>query len=273
MRIHWSDTRLEEPWADALADEDLSTAFEWLPGRFCLFYQPEQDLQSGALAACEALLRWWHPEYGMLQPDASLRGTRWTDRIAEIEAWAVRTAFQQASRWSREVGPIQVAVNVSQHLLESERFLPLIDEAVDAAAVDPRHLAIDVPIGALAMEPLRLAAVTDGIVERGLDVIIDGVGEAAEHYAFERVDAAVWKIDLWARARRRPGVHPSVTAALARAHDAGVVTVAKAVEDAETLAAVGDLGFDRAFGHAVSPAVTPSAMEALLRRPRRDALG
>ena len=122
----------------------------------------------------------------------------------------------------------------------------------------------------------RLVNMIESAHDGGADAVMvtcSSIGEAAEHYAFERVDAAVWKIDLWARARRRPGVHPSVTAALARAHDAGVVTVAKAVEDAETLAAVGDLGFDRAFGHAVSPAVTPSAMEALLRRPRRDALG
>lgn len=272
MRIRWTDARLEEPWADALADEVLSTAFDWLPGRFCMFYQPEQDLRTGALAACEALLRWWHPEYGMLQPDASLRGTRWTDRIGEIEAWAARTVFEQTARWSREGEPIQVALNVSHSFLESDGFLDVIDEAVDAADVDPRHLAIDVPIGALAMEPLRLAAKTDALVARGLDVIIDGVGAAAEHYAFERVDAAVWKIDLWAKARERPGIHPSVGAALARARDAQVRTVAKAVEDPRTLAAVAEMGFDRAFGHAVSPALTGAAMAALLRRPRRDAL-
>lgn len=273
MKISWTDALDEQPWSDALRDEAASVAFDWLPGRFCMFYQPDLDLRSGAMGACEALLRWWHPEYGMLRPDASLRGTKWTERISEIETWAMEMVFRQASVWSDEGLGVQVAVNVSAPFLESDELLLAIDRLLGATDVDPELLAIDIPIGALAMEPLALAAVTDAIVARGISIFIDGVGESAGHYAFERVDASAWKIDLWAQARRRPGIHPSVRAALTRAQHAGVLTIAKSVEDERTLQGVRDMGFDRAFGHVVSPAVTTAAMSALLRRPRDHPFG
>ena len=128
-----------------------STAFEGLPGRFCLYYQPELDLRDGSIRACEAMVRWWHPEFGMVRPGLTLDGTRWNERVHGIEEWAVAEVCRQAV--GREVVPI------------------VVDEdelAGAAAAVDAGRL-----VDALERRVVRQRAVAQGDTQRAGDALAD----------------------------------------------------------------------------------------------------
>ena len=248
--------------------EEGTAEFGGLPGRFCMFFQPDLDLITGVPGACEALLRWWHPDFGMLRPDTSLHGTRWEDEIEAIEEWAITAVCEQAAEWSTQGLGIRVALNVSRGLLRTEQFALSLDRALVATGVDPRYLAIDLPVAAFATDRQAVIGVTGAVAERGVTVVLDGVGIATSLMDLEAITSDEWKIDLCGGTRGRAELHASVVDAIERARKLGVATVAKAVEDDATLRAARDLGFDRAFGHAISPALNPSAMSALLRRPQ-----
>jgi EAL domain-containing protein (putative c-di-GMP-specific phosphodiesterase class I) len=261
--VRTSDSHLRtapEPDLDA-------TSFEvrGLPGSFCMYYLPELDLRSGSIVACEALLRWQHPDFGLLRPGITLEGTRWHRQLPEIEQQALAQVCRQIESWRRDpVG--QVALNVSPAHLLGPFFLPSLDRALAASDIDPAQLAIDVPIEVVATDPGLARHVTGELVERGVGVVIDGVGGIPSHHRLRRIPASGWKVDLRVGSGRDRAIHPSVADALAEAHDAGMIATAKAVEDLDLLRAVRDLGFDRAFGYAISPAVDPCAMRDVAER-------
>src|SRR3954453_2248779 len=161
---------------EAAFPEEGTEAFDGLPGRFCMFYQPDLDLETGVPGACEALLRWWHPDFGMLRPDASLHGTKWEDAIEAIEGWATTAVCEQAATWVGAGRKIRVALNVSRRLLASDELLPSLDRALAATALDPQYLAIDVPVAAIATDRDNVPVVTAALAARGITVVLDGVG-------------------------------------------------------------------------------------------------
>ena len=245
----------------------LGTAtFAGLPGHFCLFYQPLLDLRDGRICSCEALLRWQHPDFGILRPGAALGGSRWEANLAEIERWAIREVCRQGRAWSDDGIAVEVAVNVSRARLLDPDLAQLVDAALADADLAPRLLAIDAPFASLTADPTGFRPILAELVHRGVSVAADGVGSGVSLASLGCLPTSAWKIDLRRGRRRDRGLHPSVHAALDAGSAAGVITVAKAVETSSLLAEVRAMGFDRAFGHAVSPPVTPAAAGLILGR-------
>jgi EAL domain-containing protein (putative c-di-GMP-specific phosphodiesterase class I) len=260
-----------EPTVD-LTDADGTTSLAGLPGHFCLHYQPQLDLRTGAILRCEALLRWWHPDFGLLSPSMTLRGTRWADDISGLERWAVTEVCRQGARWELHGLPVQIALNTSAPFLLRPGFVGTIEQELDRSGLRPYLLAIDVPVDALAMEPHRTARVARALEQRGIGVVADGVDATRGLDRLSTIGAEAWKIDLG-----RPAggaLHPAIGRAVERAHEAGARAVAKAVEDDARLVAVRDLGFDEAFGHVVGRPLPGRAARSAFRPapPRRRPL-
>ncbi|MEZ5140694.1 MAG: EAL domain-containing protein [Acidimicrobiales bacterium] len=248
-----------------------SLLLEGLPGFFTLHYQPEFDLHEHRVVGCESLLRWWHPDFGMLRPGASLARTRWDPKLAGAEEWAVVAACRQAAAWREAGRPLQVALNLSRRLLVDPRFPHLFDAAVNEADVDPRDLAIDVPLAAFTKHRLDALPNIAVLADLGATIVVDGVtGDVRQ--ALEHTPASVLKIDQHSAGRRRPGLHPSVRVGLRVARDLGATSVAKAVETDADLDELRALGFDRAFGHVFGPAVDPEELVAVVDAAERHRL-
>ncbi|MGN6693668.1 MAG: EAL domain-containing protein [Aquihabitans sp.] len=266
QRSHPADHH-HSPVLLASPPDSIPTDFEvpGLPGSFCIYYLPELDLRSGRIVSCEALLRWRHPDFGLLRPGVTLDGTRWHRQVPAIEQQAMVEVCRQIASWSQD--PLgQVALNVSTSFLLGPDFFTSLDRALAASGIDPTHLAIDVPIEAVAADPGYLRHVALQLTERGVGVVIDDVGQITSHRMLRRIPASTWKIDLRAGSTRRRGIHRSIGNALAEARAAGVMTTAKAVEDLDLLHVVRDLGFDRAFGYAISPPVEALAIREVAER-------
>ncbi|QXC60668.1 EAL domain-containing protein [Aquihabitans sp. G128] len=240
-----------------------------MPGRFCLYYQPEVALRDGSIRSCEALLRWWHPDFGMVRPGLSLPGTRFAERIHDLEDWTLGEVCRQGAAWASTGAPIQIALNVTRSRLVGGRFLDSVEAALRSHGLEPSALALDVPFPALATDPVGLRRVTDGIAALGVGVVIDGVGAGASFDSLDTITADAWKVAIPGR-DRRGGLHRSVGDALTRAHELGALAVAKQVEDADVLEDLALLGYDRAFGHAISPPVTAEALASILRREQSN---
>lgn len=260
-----TDVRTADAGFDAAILEEGTSAFDGLPGRFCMFFQPDARLADGTVGGSEGLLRWWHPDFGMLRPDLSLRGTRWDD-TTRIEDWAASTVCEQAAAWTALDADVTVALNVSRRYLLADGFADTIDRVIDESGIEPGRLAIDLPVAALATNRSQVRAVASALTARGVTVVLDGVGVRTRRLRIDEIEADVWKVDLWSSAPAWSHLHPAVVHALEEAERLGITTIAKSVEDEATLALVRDAGFDRAFGHLISPAVTSAAMTTLLRR-------
>ncbi|MCE5189123.1 MAG: EAL domain-containing protein [Eubacteriales bacterium] len=109
-----------------------------------LYYQPQIDVRTGRIVGMEALLRWRHPEAGMIGPAEFLAATESTDLIVEIGEWAVRTACQQNRTWMDGGYRIPVAVNVSAHQLENSDIVSAVRKALDESGLPPEHLEIEI---------------------------------------------------------------------------------------------------------------------------------
>ena len=242
-----------------------ATSITGLPGHFCLHYQPQLDLHSGAILRAEALLRWWHPEFGLISPHASLSGTRWAEEVGGLEGWAAAEVCRQGARWEFHGLPVQVALNVSSSYLLRPGFVDGLQQELDRSGLNPYLLAIDIPTSALAMHPHHVERVGRALTDVGIGVILDGVVNGTRTESMVDIGAEAWKIDLRRAGSRRPGLHPSVRATVDAAHQAGAMAVAKAVEDDSQLADVRELGFDGVFGNVVSPPLSGRSARAEFR--------
>lgn len=239
--------------------DGTSLMLDGLPGFFTLHYQPEFDLATQRVIGCESLLRWWHPDFGMLRPGASLHRTRWDSGLHGVEEWAIVAACRQAARWREQGRPIQVALNVSRRLLADPRFAHLFEAALLDADVDPHDLAVDVPLAAFTKHRLDALPNVAILADHGATIVCDGVTGDVRR-ALEQTPATVLKIELHTAGRRQPGLHPSVAVGLQVARDLGATAVAKAVERDADLDELRALGFERAFGHVFGPAVDADAL-------------
>jgi diguanylate cyclase (GGDEF)-like protein/PAS domain S-box-containing protein len=141
-------------------------------------YQPIQDLRSGAVAAVEALVRWRHPERGLLAPDQFLEVAEVSGLVAEVDDVVLRAACLQARAWADAAHPVRMAVNLSVHHLRDPTLDDRVRAILDQAALDAGSLVLEVSEAAAAA-----AEVPAGALERlrgvGVGLSLDGFGTGA----------------------------------------------------------------------------------------------
>jgi len=142
--------------------------------QFELHYQPKVNLRTKQLVGVEALIRWQHPERGLLFPAEFLRHIENTELDIEIGEWVTATALAQMSRWQNAGLDIEVSINISGYHLESPRFL---ERLLLQLAQYP-----DMPLGKLQIEMLETVALNDIAIVQG---IIDACGKIGVGFALD----------------------------------------------------------------------------------------
>ncbi|MEO6840586.1 MAG: EAL domain-containing protein [Bradyrhizobium sp.] len=144
---------------------------------FSLHYQPKVDLATGQLTGVEALLRWTHPEYGMLPPGQFIPLAEETGLIVPIGRWVLREACAQNMAWQRRgLQPVSMAVNLSPRQFIDENLLQDIDEALTASGMPAVLLQIEVTESMMMRNVARAIKVLDEIQSRGIRIAIDDFG-------------------------------------------------------------------------------------------------
>ncbi|MNS72747.1 Phytochrome-like protein cph2 [compost metagenome] len=110
-----------------------------------IYYQPQVDLSTGELVGIEALLRWRHPQYGMISPLEFIPLAEETGLIVPLGKWVMRTACIQNKAWQDQGFPaIPVAVNISVRQMEEENFVDSITEVLNETRLDPQYLELEI---------------------------------------------------------------------------------------------------------------------------------
>lgn len=140
---------------------------------FLLHYQPQVDSGSGQIRAFEALLRWRHPEKGMIPPDRFIPIAEGTGQIMPIGAWALEQACRDALDWPDE---LTVAVNLSAVQLNSRDIVRTVRQALEVSGLPPRRLELEVTESALVSDSAAAQATLEALRDMGIELALDDFG-------------------------------------------------------------------------------------------------
>jgi diguanylate cyclase len=268
--LHFEDVRDDESdWHLSLMSElDAAMAATQVWNA----YQPKLDMRSGRICGVETLVRWTHSERGAVGPDRFIPVVEANGRAADLTKHVFRQALADADRWHAMGHRLSVAVNVSATLLEDQSFIAWLGEALQAAAVDPGSITVEVTESAAVKNVEQAAAALREWRSLGVLISIDdyGTGQSSLGY-LQRLPAGELKIDKsfieHVAEDNRDAIMVRSTVALA--HQLGMKVVAEGVEDEATLAVLKELDCDVAQGWLIGRAMPAAALETFLAEPTR----
>jgi len=157
-----------------IRDHRLYEAFA--AGELRLHYQPQFQASTGRLTSVEALIRWQHPELGLLDASEIIPSAEESGLIIELGRWVLREACMQAQRW-REAGmrPIRIAVNVSTRQMADGRLCGDVEEVLKQTGLDPASLELEITEASLQTQAISVATLVQ-LRQRGIGVAIDDFG-------------------------------------------------------------------------------------------------
>lgn len=155
-------------------DEELHHAF--MQQQFEAYYQPIINITNEDVASIEVLLRWNHPDRGLITPDAFIPAMERNRLIIPMTEWTLREALMQRQRWANlRLGEFRVSVNVAPLSLKADGFADLIKHHLAEARCDPRHLVIEITEAALNDETAAIP-VLDALRALGVSIAVDDFG-------------------------------------------------------------------------------------------------
>lgn len=142
-----------------------------------LDYQPQIDNATGAITGVEALVRWNHPQYGLLLPGLFISIAEDTGLIIPLGEWVLRTACHQAKAWQRAGHrQLRMAVNISPRQFQQRGLMPMIDAILQETGCDPKTLELELTETTLMDNPDEAAALLKALKRRGISLAIDDFG-------------------------------------------------------------------------------------------------
>ena len=152
-----------------------------------LVYQPQMDIATGRITGLEALLRWQHPDLGLVPPDKFIRIAENSGLIVPIGEWVVRTACRQARKWQDEGLPaVSVAVNVSAVQFRQEGFCELIRRALHETGLAPQYLELELTESLLLANADLMLSVVQELKAMGVTLAIDDFGTGYSSFSYLR---------------------------------------------------------------------------------------
>lgn len=145
--------------------------------QFFLLYQPQLDLHSGRIVGVEALVRWDHPQFGVLAPDRFIPVAEQSELIHRLGAWVLHAACVQARGWNDNGYPnLRVAVNLSARQFEDTSFVRSIDDIIGQTGIDPACLELELTESMLMANPEAAVMALTDIKMRGINLAMDDFG-------------------------------------------------------------------------------------------------
>jgi diguanylate cyclase (GGDEF)-like protein len=156
-------------------EHDLRRALDL--GQLFLEYQPQLDLSTGRIVGAEALLRWRHPQMGMVPPSKFIPVAERIGEIIRVGTWVLQTACAQARQWQEEgIAPLIVAVNVSAVQFRDGSLLRVIKDTLDETGVAPQYLELELTESLLISNASVLTPLLQRLSELGINLVIDDFG-------------------------------------------------------------------------------------------------
>ena len=220
-----------------------------------VWYQPVLDLNTGDVLSVEALVRWQHPELGLLTPASFLEIAELTNLIKPLTQRVLDTSLAQVAKWRDQDIDIVVAVNVSTRVLVDENFPRLVVESLHNAGVPANRLKLEITESTLIADPVTARAVLRELDRLGIEISIDDFGTGYSSLAYlADLPVSEIKIDQSFVSRMAAGSSETiiVSSTIDLAHHLGLRAIAEGVEDGTLLPELKELGCDGVQGYEIS---------------------
>jgi len=249
-------------------ERDLRRAID--QDEFVIHYQPKVSLKTGGMIGVEALVRWKHPERGLVSPEEFVPVAEETGLIIPIGYWTLEEACRQASEWQerhdRDLFQI-MSVNVSASQLQLPELLEEVSSILEKTGLDPRSLILEITESVVMSEASSNIVLLDELRKLGIKLAIDDFGTGYSSLAYlKRFPVSYLKIDrsFVDELREDPEDTAVVAGMIALAHTLGMEVIAEGVETSEQLRILREMDCDIAQGHYFSEALAHEALSDFL---------
>jgi len=251
-------------------ENDLRRAIE--REEFRLHYQPIVDTSSGVIVACEALLRWQHPDLGLLPPSEFLRLAEETGIINPIGEWVLRSGCKQARQWMQQLngqGSPAVSINLFSRQFSRTELVVYVQQLLEEIQLPPDRLQLEITESAIIDVPELAIDVLQRLRNLGVKVHIDDFGTGYSSLAYlQRFAVDTLKIDrgFIRRLGANSGGAEIVRTIITLARNLGMDALAEGIEQPEQLAITREMGCGFAQGYLFSKPLPPEEIIELLKK-------
>jgi EAL domain-containing protein (putative c-di-GMP-specific phosphodiesterase class I)/CheY-like chemotaxis protein len=228
-------------------------------------YQPKVDIATGLVVGAECLVRWQHPEHGLVFPDQFISVAEDVGLIDDVTLAVLDNALAQTRRWQDQGQALQVAVNVSMDNLNDHHFPDLVSAALDLHGVPPTSLILEITESRLMTDARRTMDILTRLRLRRIGLSIDDFGTGHSSLAqLNELPFDELKIDrsFVHGISRDPATRAICKASLDMARRLHMTTVAEGVEDRADYQLLGEFGATKAQGWYVAKAMAPTQFDA-----------
>ncbi|MCL5048741.1 MAG: EAL domain-containing protein [Firmicutes bacterium] len=238
-------------------------------GEFFLEYQPVFDLKTLSVSGVEALVRWRHPQHGVLFPIDFIPFAEETGVVGEIGSYVLQLACRQAAAWANQGYPVPVSVNISGQQLDSGEIIQDVKAVLRSSKLDPSLLVLDLSEGILMRDADMMSKRLRDLKQLGVGIAIDDFGTGYSSLAYlRRLPIDTLKIDgsFIKEVAGSPEGHSLIRTLVQLGKTLGIDTLAEGIEDESQLTELQREQCDYGQGFLYSRPLTPDALKDLLDR-------
>ena len=239
-------------------------------GQIIVYYQPKFDLATGALTGTEALVRWQHPQFGLLGPGAFVALAEQTGLMRPLTLRVLGDALKQCAAWQDEGLELPVAVNLGAPNLLDLGLPADVKGLLDKHGVDPKLLQLEITETIVAADPVRVIEIMKQLIELGVSLSLDDFGTGSSSFAFLRqLPVNELKIDksFVFGIEDDPGAAIIARTIVELAHNLGLRAVAEGIETDAAYAILRDSGCDDGQGFLMGKPMPADQLTGLARNP------
>jgi diguanylate cyclase (GGDEF)-like protein len=249
-----------ELWRRKATEADLWRALA--QGEFDLHYQPQLAAETRAVTGLEALLRWHHPEQGLILPADFLGIAEETDLMMPLCGFVLREACQRAAAWPG----IRMSVNLSPAQFLHRELTSLIEQALDASGLEPDRLMLEISEGALLRDSRIACEILDRLKQLGVRIAIDDFGTGYSSLSYlQKFDKIKIARSFTGAVGREDGTDAMIDAIMGLGRMLGLAVCAEGVETPEQRDWLRERGCAELQGFHFSAPLEVGEVEALLR--------
>ena len=236
-----------------------------------LFYQPKVTFGDSSVLSVETLIRWQHPNRGLVPPDEFIPFAEQTGAIRLITRWVIANAVTQARSWADQGLMIKMSLNISARDLLDSDFSAYVDKCLQESGVHPSMICMEITESALMEDPIKARRTVEELHSLGLSISIDDYGTGYSSLAYvKNLPVNELKID---REFIKNMIENKEDVAIVRStielgHNLGLKVVAEGIEREEEMQMLKDFGCDQAQGYLISKALTAADMEKWIANNR-----
>lgn len=242
-------------------------------GEFQLYYQPQNALRDGHIVGVEALLRWHHPDLGMVMPSQFIPVLEETGMIVQVGEWVLRSACNQIAAWQgMDLGPLRVAVNLSPRQFCQSNLLQTVRDALKHSGADAAWLELEITESSLMGNAEASASMLRKLKELGISLSVDDFGTGYSSLSYlKRFPIDTLKIDQSFVRDVNSNADDAAIAGtiIAMGHSLNLHVLAEGVETVEQLQFLREQECDQVQGYLFSKPVPAEEVEQMLREGRR----